>query len=60
MIAVGGRGFYQEKGKPARELKAGDIVGYVGTAAAEATMGPHLHFSVEKDGALIDPAEYVK
>lgn len=26
MIAVGGRGFYQEKGKPARELKAGDIV----------------------------------
>lgn len=26
LIAVGGRGFYQEKGKPARELKAGDIV----------------------------------
>ncbi len=23
---IGGRGFYQEKGKPARELKAGDIV----------------------------------
>ena len=43
-----------------QQLKAGDIVGYVGTAAAEATMGPHLHFSVEKDGALIDPAEYVK
>ena len=26
LIAVGGRGFYQEKGKPARELKAGDVV----------------------------------
>ncbi len=43
-----------------QQLKAGDIVGYVGTAAAEATMGPHLHFAVEKDGALIDPQEYVK
>ncbi len=43
-----------------QQLKAGDIVGYVGTAAAEATMGPHLHFAVEKDGSLIDPEEYVK
>ena len=43
-----------------QQLKAGDIVGYVGTAAAEATMGSHLHFAVEKDGALIDPQEYVK
>ena len=43
-----------------QQLKAGDIVGYVGTAAAEATMGPHLHFAVEKDGTLIDPKEYIK
>ncbi len=43
-----------------QQLAAGDIVGYVGTAAAEASMGPHLHFSVEKDGTLIDPKEYVK
>ena len=43
-----------------QQLKAGDIVGYVGTAAAEATMGPHLHFAVEKDGILIDPKEYIK
>lgn len=43
-----------------QQLKAGDIVGYVGTAAAEASMGPHLHFAVEKDGVLIDPQEYVK
>ena len=43
-----------------QQLAAGDFVGYVGTAAAEASMGPHLHFSVEKDGTLIDPKEYVK
>lgn len=43
-----------------QQLSAGDIVGYVGTAAAEASMGPHLHFSVEKDGSLIDPKEYIK
>ena len=42
-----------------QQVKAGDIVGYVGTAAAEASMGPHLHFAVEKDGSLIDPKEYV-
>ena len=39
---------------------AGDIIGTVGnTAAAENNMGPHLHFSVSKDGKVIDPAEYV-
>lgn len=43
-----------------QQLKAGDIVGYVGTAAAEASMGPHLHFAVEQNGTLIDPKEYVK
>ena len=43
-----------------QKLSAGDIVGYVGTAAAEASMGPHLHFAVAKDGTLIDPQEYIK
>ena len=43
-----------------QKLSAGDIVGYVGIAAAEASMGPHLHFAVEKDGTLIDPQEYIK
>ena len=42
------------------EVFAGDIIGYVGaTAAAESTMGPHLHFSVAKNGKIVDPAEYV-
>ena len=46
--------------KPGESVTGGDIVGYVGTAAAEASMGPHLHFAVEKDGSLIDPKEYIK
>ena len=44
-----------------QQVKAGDIIGYVGnTASAESSMGPHLHFSVTKDGELVDPDEYVK
>lgn len=44
-----------------KEVKAGDIIGLVGsTAAAEGDVGPHLHFSVSKDGKVIDPSEYVK
>lgn len=41
-------------------VSAGDIIGYVGsTATAETTMGPHLHFSVSRDGESIDPSEYI-
>lgn len=41
-----------EQGKT---VKAGDIIGLVGsTASAEADVGPHLHFSVSKDGKVID------
>ena len=44
-----------------QQLSAGDVIGYVGTtAAAEVEIGPHIHFSVSKDGKTIDPAEYVK
>lgn len=47
-----------EQGKA---VKAGDIIGLVGsTAAAEADVGPHLHFSVSKDGKVIDPSGYVQ
>ena len=47
-----------EQGKT---VKAGDIIGLVGsTAAAEGDVGPHLHFSVSKDGKVVDPQEYVK
>lgn len=41
-------------------VAAGDVIGCVGTtSAAEIEMGPHLHFSVSRDGAVIDPHEYV-
>ena len=44
-----------------QQVSAGEIIGVVGnTAAAESNMGPHLHFSVSKDGKVIDPDEYVK
>ncbi|MDO4811049.1 MAG: M23 family metallopeptidase [Eubacteriales bacterium] len=44
-----------------QQVRAGDIIGCVGsTAAAENSMGAHLHFSVAKDGKTIDPTEYVK
>ena len=44
-----------------QKVSAGDVIGYVGTTAtAEVDMGPHLHFSVSKDGKVIDPGEYVR
>ena len=47
--------------KASQAVKAGDIIGLVGsTAAAEGDVGPHLHFSVSKDGRVVDPQEYVK
>ena len=41
-------------------VTAGQVIGAVGTtAAAEAALGPHLHFSVEKDGDTVDPNRYL-
>ena len=43
-----------------QQVAAGEIIGRVGTtSAAESQMGPHLHFSVSQDGAVIDPRDYV-
>lgn len=42
------------------DVTAGQVIGAVGTtAAAESARGPHLHFSVEKDGDAVDPNEYL-
>lgn len=41
-------------------VTAGQVIGAVGTtAAAESAQGPHLHFSVTKDGDAVDPEEYL-
>ena len=43
------------------EVSAGQIIGAVGTtAAAESAQGPHLHFSVSKDGEAINPHEFLE
>lgn len=42
------------------DVSAGQVIGAVGTtAAAESALGPHLHFSVEKDGDTVDPNRYL-
>ena len=41
-------------------VSAGDVIGTVGnTSLSEAALGAHLHFSVSKNGELIDPAAYL-
>lgn len=41
-------------------VTAGQIIGTVGTtASAESAQGPHLHFSVTKDGDAVDPDTYL-
>ena len=42
------------------EIAAGAVLGAVGnTSLTEAGWGAHLHFSVSKDGELVDPAEFL-
>ena len=41
-------------------VTAGQVIGAVGrTALSEAAQGAHLHFSVTRDGAFVDPAAYL-
>ena len=41
-------------------VSAGEQIGCVGnTSLTESALGAHLHFSVTKDGAAVDPAEYL-
>jgi len=42
-------------------VAAGQIIGAVGTsAAAEAAQAPHLHFSVSREGDVVNPEEFLK
>lgn len=47
--------------KKGDKVSAGQIIGAVGTTStAEAAEGPHLHFSVTKDGDAVNPADFLK
>ncbi|RWC35230.1 MAG: M23 family metallopeptidase [Mesorhizobium sp.] len=41
------------KGGVGAKVKAGDIIGYIGTTGL--STGPHLHFELYRDGEAIDP-----
>ncbi len=44
-----------------QQANAGPTIGSAGmTALLEEALGPHLHFSVVKDGVAVDPAVYLK
>lgn len=69
-VVVGHDGGYQTtyanlQARPTVEVgdtvSAGQILGAVGTtAAAEAAQGPHLHFSVTRNGDAVDPDTFLR
>ncbi|MBE6753901.1 MAG: hypothetical protein E7559_06080 [Ruminococcaceae bacterium] len=40
------------------EVKAGDVIGFLGEVPCEAKDGPHLHLALMRDGGFSDPAEF--
>lgn len=46
---------------PGDSVKAGTVIGTVGnTSLAESALGAHLHFSVSRDGEVIDPMDFLE
>lgn len=42
------------------EVKAGDVIGYVGDSGNAENTQPHTHFEVKKDGEKINPYPFLK
>lgn len=40
-------------------VRAGDVIGKAGTMMTESDIGVHVHLEVTKDGALVDPLNYI-
>lgn len=38
------------------QVKAGDVIGYIGVVPCESADEPHIHLAVMKDGQFVDPA----
>ena len=64
LVCVAGRGYYQEEGKPARELKAGDVVNISPEVkhwhgAAKDSWFQHLAVEVPAEGASNEWLEFL-
>lgn len=54
-------GVTTDKGlKKGANVKGGQKLGTLGDIPAEISMEPHLHFSIKKNGAFLDPGLYLK
>ena len=42
---------------PGQEVRSGEVIAFVGSSGR--TSGPHLHYEISRDGAYLDPREFL-